>query len=108
MDRQTWSCIMARIDGWKGASTTMIFHLRQARQQDIPALENLIDRSVRVLGGANYSQAQVESALKYVFGVDSQLIQDGAYYVAEVENRLVGAGGWSKRKTLYGGDQAKN
>lgn len=86
----------------------MTFHLRQASREDIPALENLIDQSVRILGGADYSPTQVESALKYVFGVDTQLIQDGAYYVVEVDNQLVGAGGWSKRKTLYGGDQVKD
>jgi GNAT superfamily N-acetyltransferase len=45
-----------------------------------------------------------------VYGVDSQLIADGAYLVAEAidsqgKPEIVGCGGWSKRKTLYGGDQ---
>src|SRR5205085_5395002 len=48
-----------------------------------------------------------ESALVNVFGVDTQLIIDGTYYVAELDGRVVGGGGWSKRKTLYGGDQTK-
>lgn len=42
-----------------------------------------------------------------MFGVDSQLIDDATYYVIEDETVLVAAGGWSARRTLYGGDQAK-
>lgn len=81
--------------------------LRPARLEDTPALTRLIDASVRRLGGRDYNPQQIESSLKYVFGVDTQLIEDGTYYVVEVDNHLVGAGGWSRRKTLYGGDQAK-
>ncbi len=81
--------------------------LRQARLEDIPALTRLIEASVRGLGGRDYSPQQIESSLKYVFGVDTQLIEDGTYFVVESDYHLVGAGGWSRRKTLYGGDQAK-
>jgi GNAT superfamily N-acetyltransferase len=83
------------------------FKLRQARLEDIPALTRLIEVSVRRLGGRDYSPQQIESSLKYVFGVDTQLIKDGTYYVVEYDGRIVGAGGWSRRKTLYGGDQTK-
>jgi len=54
-----------------------------------------------------YTPEQIESAIRYVFGVDTQLIADGTYFVAEVEGVLAGCGGWSKRKTLYGGDKVK-
>ncbi|MCK6624086.1 MAG: GNAT family N-acetyltransferase [Anaerolineae bacterium] len=81
--------------------------LRQARLEDIPALTRLIEASVRGLGGRDYSPQQIESSLKYVFGVDTRLIEDGTYFVVESDYHLVGAGGWSRRKTLYGGDQAK-
>ncbi len=95
-------------------------HLRLALPADIPVLQALIDASVRGLQAQDYTPAQIEGALKTVFGVDSQLIADGTYIVAEansdgnqradqtvvkVEPMIVGCGGWSKRKTLYGGDR---
>ena len=81
---------------------------RPARLSDMPRLKNLIDAAVRHLGGRDYSRQQIESSLQYIFGADTpQLIADGTYYVVEIDGQLAGAGGWSKRKTLYGGDQAK-
>jgi GNAT superfamily N-acetyltransferase len=85
----------------------MDISLRLATPDDVPALRDLIPLSVRALSKGYYTSAQIESGLKYVFGVDSQLIADGTYFVAENATHLVGAGGWSKRKTLYGGDQSK-
>jgi GNAT superfamily N-acetyltransferase len=87
--------------------------LRLATPEDIPGLEKLIAASVRVLQRGDYSEAQREGALGTVFGVDTQLIADGTYYVAIVRNAdgrevLVGCGGWSKRKTLFGGDHGPN
>lgn len=81
----------------------MDFRLRKARLEDIPALEALIADSARGLR-EGYSAEQVEAALGKVLGVDSQLIRDGTYFVAEAEGRIIGCGGWSKRKTLFGGD----
>jgi len=78
--------------------------LRLASPEDVPVLRQLIDASVRGLQTQDYSPAQIEGALKTVFGVDSQLIADGTYIVAEAEAMIVGCGGWSKRKTLYGSD----
>jgi GNAT superfamily N-acetyltransferase len=79
--------------------------LRLAVPEDVPVLRELIDASVRGLQTQDYTPAQIEGALKTVFGVDSQLIADGTYIVAESESQIVGCGGWSKRKTLYGSDQ---
>jgi GNAT superfamily N-acetyltransferase len=79
--------------------------IRQAVAVDIPVLRELIAASVRGLQARDYTSDQLESALKNVYGVDSQLIADGTYFAAETEHAIVGCGGWSKRKTLYGGDQ---
>ena len=83
------------------------FQIRYAVQADVPALSQLITDSVRRLNAADYSSQQIESALRYVCGVDTQLIEDGTYFIAEANGRFVGGGGWSRRKTLYGGDKAK-
>jgi GNAT superfamily N-acetyltransferase len=85
--------------------------IRTAQPEDRPALERLLQRSVRGLSVDYYTPRQIESALLYVFGVDTQLIADGTYFVAELadeNNRIVGCGGWSKRRTLFGGDQLKS
>jgi GNAT superfamily N-acetyltransferase len=94
-------------------------HLRLAVPEDIPVLRELIDASVRGLQTQDYTPSQIEGALKTVFGVDSQLIADGTYIVAQAELiaiertggryapsewMIVGCGGWSRRKTLYGSD----
>jgi GNAT superfamily N-acetyltransferase len=83
----------------------MNFTLRLASADDIPALRMLIDASVRGLQAADYTPAQIEGALQTVYGVDSQLIADGTYFVVEAESVIVGCGGWSKHKTLFGGDR---
>jgi GNAT superfamily N-acetyltransferase len=89
----------------------MNVRVRKAVADDVPGLRELIEASVRGLQAEDYSLAQIDGALKTVYGVDSQLIADGTYFVAEVEEsdsgkrEIVGCGGWSKRKTLYGGDQ---
>jgi len=78
--------------------------IRPATLEDIPVLEVLIAQSVRTLQAGYYTTAQMEGALGTVFGVDTQLIRDGTYFVAEVESATVACGGWSRRKTLFGGD----
>ncbi len=80
------------------------FIVRLAVEQDIPTLEQLIEESVRVLQAPDYTEEQRETALRMVYGVDTQLIHDGTYFAVEAEGRIVGCGGWSRRKTLYGGD----
>ncbi len=86
----------------------MNVRLRKATPADIPRMREIIEASVRGLQAADYSPAQIDGALKSVYGVDSQLIADGTYFAAETSgdaSRIVACGGWSKRKTLYGGDQ---
>lgn len=73
---------------------------------DVPAIRELIEASVRQLQAHDYSETQREKALSTVFTVDSRLIADGTYLLAfdDDDGRLAGCGGWSFRKTLYGGD----
>lgn len=78
--------------------------LRLANRSDIPALQELIAASVRGLAGADYTSEQIECALQTAFTVDSLLIQDGTYFVAEQAGEMLGCGGWSRRRTLCGGD----
>ncbi|HEX9839274.1 MAG TPA: GNAT family N-acetyltransferase [Anaerolineales bacterium] len=85
----------------------MEISVRVATMDDIPELQTLIPESARGLSRGYYTPQQIESAIKYIFGVDTQLISDKTYYIAEAEGEVVGCGGWSKRKTLYGGDQMK-
>ena len=78
--------------------------LRKATTADIPAIEKLIDASVRGLQAKDYTPEQIDAALRTVFTVDSQLISDGTYFVVEQDGEMIGCGGWSQRKTLCGGD----
>lgn len=81
--------------------------LRRASDGDVPALQRLIARSAEALSVGYYTPAQVAALVQYVFGVDTQLIDDGTYYVIEDGGAIVACGGWSRRATLFGGDQAK-
>jgi len=93
----------------------MTIRIRQAVVADIPALQQLLEISVRGLRAGDYTPTQIEGALQTIYGVDSQLIADGTYYVVEADTdrdsdvaaplKIVGCGGWSKRRTLFGGDQ---
>ncbi|MBC7878959.1 MAG: GNAT family N-acetyltransferase [Anaerolineales bacterium] len=85
----------------------MEISIRVAVMDDVPTLKELIPLSARELSKGYYAPEQVESAIQYIFGVDTQLLRDKTYYVAEANGEIVGCGGWSKRKTLYGGDQMK-
>jgi len=87
------------------------FHVRLATQADISALHALIESSVRILQANDYTPAQIEGALGTVLGLDTQLVSDQTYFVAETSNAdgaktIVACGGWSKRKTLFGSDHA--
>ena len=84
-----------------------MFYLRKAVPADVPVLRELIELSVRRLQAGDYTPRQIDISLRTVYGVDSQLIADGTYFAVESdgpEKIIVGCGGWSRRKTLYGGD----
>ncbi len=72
------------------------------------AIAALIPLSARALSKGFYTERQTESAIRFVFGPDRRLIEDGTYFVVEDGERLAGCGGWSRRRTLYGGDQMKS
>lgn len=86
------------------------FFIRPARQDEKEVLEHIVALSVRELSREEYNEREIEGALRTVFGIDSELVKDGTYFA--VEARIDGAvpivvacGGWSRRKTLFGGDQ---
>ena len=83
----------------------MQFTLRKARSTDISKIEKLIGESVRGLAKGIYSDKEIELSVGTVFGVDTQLIDDETYFVAEMSGRIVGCGGWSTRKTLFGASE---
>jgi GNAT superfamily N-acetyltransferase len=86
------------------------FQLRLATEEDVPTLHALIEASVRGLQAEDYTPAQIEGALGTVLGLDTQLIRDRTYFIAEIQDPdtnarcAAGCGGWSKRKTLFGAD----
>lgn len=87
----------------------MAYRLRNATLQDQPILRELIARSIRELGSSDYSRAQIDAALRGAFGVDSALIRDGTYFVVVTDaDEIVGCGGWSRRRTLFGSDSRED
>jgi GNAT superfamily N-acetyltransferase len=85
----------------------MSYQLRPATRADQSTLQLLIARSARELSRGDYTPEQVEGALQGAFGVDTQLIDDGTYFVAEEAGQIIGCGGWSRRRTLFGSDSAR-
>jgi ribosomal protein S18 acetylase RimI-like enzyme len=85
----------------------MTFRIRTATMEDVPVLRSLIQASARALQKSDYTSDQIEGALATVYGIDTVLVEDHTYFVAEsIENPLdfAACGGWSKRKTLFGVD----
>jgi len=83
----------------------MDYIIRKANLDDREAIGRLIIESARNLSREDYSEQQIEAAILTVFGVDTDLILDGTYFVADSSGMLIGCGGWSKRRTLFGGDR---
>jgi GNAT superfamily N-acetyltransferase len=77
--------------------------LRPATRDDLPMLVALADASIGRLQRAFLDESQIVASRR-IMGVDTQLVEDGTYVVAECAGRVVGCGGWSRRRTMYGGD----
>jgi len=83
------------------------FSIRLATPADIPALHLLIEQSIRGLQTNDYTPAQIEGALGHALGLDTQLVADQTYFIAEPADEpktFAGCGGWSFRNTLFGSD----
>ncbi len=85
----------------------MTEQIRRATLTEVAAINTLIELSATELSRGYYTPAQTSALISHVFGVDTQLLCDGTYYVIERDGQLVACGGWSGRRTLFGGDQAK-
>ena len=80
------------------------FTIRPAKHEEIPALNALIALSADMLSREDYTPEEIDAANRFVFGVDSELVSDGTYFVVEEAGVSIACGGWSRRKTLFGGD----
>lgn len=76
-----------------------------ARRDDLDALRALMDAAISELQAPFLDARQIESS-RTIMGLDTQLVDDGTYFVVDVDGELAGCGGWSRRATLYGGDQS--
>jgi GNAT superfamily N-acetyltransferase len=77
---------------------------RLAVTEDVPALTVLMDAAIAELQRAFLDDDQIASS-RAIMGIDTQLIDDGTYFVVESDGDIAGCGGWSRRATLYGGNQ---
>jgi GNAT superfamily N-acetyltransferase len=81
------------------------FVSRVATREDLPALRPVIEAAIGELQKGFLDAAQIESS-RAIMGLDTQLIDDGTYFLVESGGRIAGCGGWSRRATLYGGDHS--
>jgi GNAT superfamily N-acetyltransferase len=76
---------------------------------DVPALSALMARAIRELQRGFLDEAHIAASAS-VMGLDTQLIDDGTYFVVERDGpdnaAIAGCGGWSRRATLFGGDHS--
>tara|TARA_B100001250_G_scaffold271895_1_gene234760 strand:+ start:641 stop:1174 length:534 start_codon:yes stop_codon:yes gene_type:complete len=85
----------------------MKFNSRLANSEDIPAIKRLMEQSIKGLLGSYVNQEELEASFESM-GLDDQLILDQTYFLIDFEGILVGCGGWSNRKTLFGGNHTPN
>lgn len=77
---------------------------RLATVRDLDALRALMEAAIADLQKPFLTDAQI-AASRVIMGLDTQLVEDGTYFIVETDGQLAGCGGWSRRATLYGGDQ---
>ena len=77
---------------------------RLAGRDDLEELKALMDAAISENQKSFLDESQIESS-RAIMGLDTQLIDDGTYFIIEADGQLAGCGGWSRRATLYGGDQ---
>jgi GNAT superfamily N-acetyltransferase len=76
---------------------------RLATRADLDALRVLIEASIGELQKGFLDADQIQASRTFM-GVDTQLVDDGTYFIVQSGSALAGCGGWSRRATLYGGD----
>ncbi|MBY5847653.1 GNAT family N-acetyltransferase [Rhizobium ruizarguesonis] len=81
------------------------FRHRIAQREDLPALIALMNAAISELQKPFLDDAQIQSS-RTIMGLDTQLVDDGTYFLVEHNGVLAGCGGWSRRATMYGGDQS--
>ena len=65
---------------------------RLATPEDMPALQRLMTAAIRELLPQFLAPEKVEASFA-VMGVDSQLIEDGTYFILEEAGVMAGSGG---------------
>jgi GNAT superfamily N-acetyltransferase len=78
---------------------------RLAVSADLPVLKALMDEAIGELLKPYLTPGQIQSS-RAIMGLDTQLVEDGTYFVVEQDGAVAGCGGWSRRTTLYGGDRS--
>jgi len=78
---------------------------RLARRDDFDSLKKVMDAAISELQKPFLTHSQIQSS-RTTMGLDTQLIDDGTYFIVEILGDIAGCGGWSRRATLYGGDQS--
>jgi GNAT superfamily N-acetyltransferase len=78
---------------------------RLATRDDLAAMRALMNAAIAELQKSVLSDAEI-AASRTIMGLDTQLVDDGTYFVVEEHGELVGCGGWSRRTTMYGGDHS--
>jgi GNAT superfamily N-acetyltransferase len=81
------------------------FTHRLATREDIAVLTPLMNAAIAELLKPFLAADQVTASFE-IMGIDTQLIEDGTYFVVLNEGRIAGSGGWSRRATHFGGDHS--